>query len=64
MPMAMNVGGKTDKVGAAPASDMKSDMKAAGDKMKSEMKAAGDAVKSEMKEAGDKMKSAVGADKK
>ena len=58
--MAMNVGGKTDKVGAAPASDMK----AAGDKMKSEMKAAGDAVKSEMKEAGDKMKSAVGADKK
>ena len=36
MPMAMNVGGKTEKVGAAaPTSDMKSDMKAAGDKMKS-----------------------------
>jgi len=36
MPMAMNVGGKTEKVGAAaPPSDMKSDTKAAGDKMKS-----------------------------
>ena len=28
MPMAMNVGGKTDKVGAATASDTTSDMKA------------------------------------
>jgi branched-chain amino acid transport system substrate-binding protein len=49
MPMAMNVGGKTDKVGAAPASDTK---------------AAGDTMKSETKESGDKMKSAPGADKK
>jgi branched-chain amino acid transport system substrate-binding protein len=54
MPMAMNVGGKTEKVDAAPAapaapasapmSGMKSDMKATGDSMKA---------------TGDKMKSAI-----
>jgi branched-chain amino acid transport system substrate-binding protein len=46
MPMAMNVGGKTEKLGGAPASDMKSDMKAAGEAMKSDLKGAGDAMKS------------------
>jgi hypothetical protein len=48
----MNVGGKTEKVGAdAPKSAMQ--------EMKSDVKAAGDAMKSEMKAAGDKMKAAV-----